>query len=182
VAGAAADAAGGVALARSPRVLGWFERLDRERECDRIMSVSGAQPEKVFATLNLQFRLIHNRAQVLLAICGVLLSTSVVVMTGKIVGGSDLTYPSTIGRLLIAAGTAEMLAAAIVIGIVLDVRWMSQLIGDDLRGWVMTSLRYRDHKTLAYRAAIVLLLLSMVLFQFAVIASWMGPISGRQAP
>jgi hypothetical protein len=159
-------------LARSPRVLGWFERLTREQECDRILSICGAQPERVVTALDLQFRLIHNRAQVLLAICGVLLSTSVVLMTGKIIGGSDVSYPSTIGHLLIAAGSAEVAAAAIVVGIVLDVRWMSQLIGEDLRSWLMTSLRYRDRKTVAYRASIALILISMILFQSAVVASW----------
>jgi len=136
------------------------------------LSICGTQPERVVAALDLQFRLIHNRAQVLLAICGVLLSTSVVLMTGKIIGGSDLAYPSTIGHLLIGAGSTEVIAAAIVVGIVLDVRWMSQLIGDDLRSWTMTSLRYRDRKTVAYRAAIALILISMGLFQSAVVASW----------
>ena len=59
-------------------------RLTREEECDRILMVCGADhPERVAKALDVQFRILHNRAQVLLATCGVLLSTSVVLVTAK---------------------------------------------------------------------------------------------------
>jgi hypothetical protein len=45
-----------------------FERLDREQECARIMTAYGADFGSLFALLDRQFRLLHNRAQVLLAL------------------------------------------------------------------------------------------------------------------
>jgi hypothetical protein len=145
--------------------------LTREQECDRILRVCGAENyEGIFKALDTQFRIIHNRAQVLLAICGVLLSTSIVLMGSKIIGGIELRR--SIGPLLMAAGAAEIACAAVVVGGVLTVRWMTEIPGNNARGWVMSSLRYRDRKTVAYRVAVALLLLSMILFQTAATLTW----------
>ena len=61
--------------------------LARVDECDRILRVYGASAvEQIVGALDRQFRIIHNRAQLLLGICGVLISASVLVTTGKIIG------------------------------------------------------------------------------------------------
>ena len=70
-------------------------------------------------------------------------------------------------------GTPEIAAAAVIVGGVLNVRWSSQLPGGNMREWILTALRYRDSKTTAYRVAIFLILLSMVLFQSAATIVWM---------
>lgn len=147
--------------------------LTRDEECERILRVSGDDHQAIIAALDRQFRIIHNRAQVLLAICGVLLSTSVVLMTGKIIGRAKPMPGDPIGKLLIAAGATEIAATAIIVGGVLNVRWMSQLEGRDLREWIGTSLRYRDGKTHAYRLGILLVLISMILYQSAVTLAWL---------
>lgn len=150
-----------------------FRRLTREEECARILKVSGEDGyEMAYRVLDAQFKLLHDRAQLLLGLCGVLVSTSVVLMTGKIIARSVLNQ-QLISPLLVAAGAAAIGAAAIVVGGVLRIRWMSELPGDDLRGWVMGSLRYRDSKTFAHHTSIVLLLLSMALFQAATLLAWM---------
>ena len=126
-----------------------FERLTREQECERILQVCGPDDyEAVVRALDVQFRLLHNRAQVLLGICGVLLSTSVVLMTGKLIG-------PVIGALPVCAGAMGIAAAAIVVGGVLRIRWMTQLPGDGVPARIMTSLRLRDSKAYAYRASIL---------------------------
>jgi hypothetical protein len=150
-----------------------YERLTSEQEADRILSVCGDRYDQIVHALDVQFRIMHNRAQVLLAICGVLLSTSVVLMTGKIISPPDLVHRQVVGTLLIGAGTSEIAAAAIVVGGVLSLRWSSQLPGDNAREWILTSLRYRDSKTNAYRVATFFILLSMVLFQAAGTIVWL---------
>lgn len=151
-----------------------YERLTHEQEAERILSVCGPDRyDQIVHALDVQFRLMHNRAQVLLAICGVLLSTSVVLMTGKIIGRPEFVHREVIGTLLIGAGTSEIAAAAVIVGGVLSVRWSSQLPGDNMREWILTSLRYRDSKTNAYRVSTFLILLSMVLFQCAATVAWL---------
>ncbi len=150
-----------------------FERLTREEECARILAVCGPHDYEVaFRALDVQFKLLHARAQVLLGISGVLVSTSVLLMTGKIIVRSVLLHERVISPLVMGAGAAAILSAAIVVSSVLRIRWMTQLPGGDLRAWIMTSLAYRDSKTNAYRIAIGTLLLSMVLFQAAAVVAW----------
>lgn len=154
-------------------MFGASNRLTREEECDRILKTCGPDhTEKIFLVIDRQFRMLHNRAQVLLAICGVLLSTSVVLMTGKIISSTHLEHQAVIVPLLVAAGAAEIAAAAIVVGGVLRIRWTSQLPGDDVRGWVLHSLQYRDRKTTTYHTGIAVLLLSMLFFQTAATLAW----------
>lgn len=158
----------------SINVLGSYERLTREQEADRFLKLyESDHPDQINHALDVQFRLMHNRAQVLLAICGVLLSTSVILMTGKLIGHPELVHREVVRILLIAAGAAEIAAAGTVVGGVLNVRWSSQLPGDNIRDWILTRLRYRDSKTNAYRVAILLILLSMVLFQSAATIAWL---------
>lgn len=146
--------------------------LTREEECDRILMVCGAdRPDRIAKALDMQFRILHNRAQVLLAICGVLLSTSVVLVTAKFFGRPD-TRDYDVARLLLAASATEVAGAAFVVGGVLNVRWMTELPGDSVRAWVMSALQYRDRKTKAYRTSCALLLVAMLLFQIAAATAW----------
>jgi hypothetical protein len=147
-------------------------RLTREEECDRILMVCGADhPARVAKTLDMQFRILHNRAQVLLAICGVLLSTSVVLLTGKFFARPD-SRDYVVAGLALTASFTEVAAAAFVVGGVLNVRWMTELPGADIRAWIMSSLEYRDSKTRAYRTSCALLLVAMLLFQIAAATAW----------
>lgn len=128
--------------------------------------------ELVYRALDVQFKLLHGRAQVLLGICGVLVSTSVLLMSAKLAMRANAVHIQWITPLLLGAGAAAITAAAIVVAGVLRIRWTTELPGPDLRTWVMTSLRYRDSKTNAYRVSTLVLLLSMALFQTAAVLAW----------
>lgn len=141
--------------------------VTREEECDRIL-LHHEDFEHISSALNQQFTTIHNRAQVLLGICGVLISASVLVTTGKIIGRPSFRFQQAAGLLLVTAGALEIAAAAVVVAGVLNVRWITQQPGADLRAWVLSTLAYRDGKTRAYRVAIVLVLFSMATYQVAV--------------
>jgi hypothetical protein len=150
-------------------VFGRYEKLSRDEECERILNVHGPGDFAAISTeLNRQFATIHNRAQLLLGICGVLISASVLVTTGRLIGRPQFLHQRFAGRLLVVAGLLEIAAAAVVVGGVLNVRWITQQPGGDLRAWVLSNLKYRDGKTRAYRLGLVLVLLSMVLYQTAV--------------
>ena len=144
--------------------------LTREEECERILKQHGpADFERISEALDRQFRTIHNRAQLVLGICGVLISASVVVTTGRLIGRRpDFSHKHLAGIMLVIAGVLEIAAAAVVVGGVLHIRWITQQPGDDLPGWVISNLAYRDKKTLAYRWSIALVLTSMISYQIAI--------------
>jgi hypothetical protein len=144
--------------------------LTRDQECDRILERYGATDfERISEALDRQFRTIHNHAQLLLTICGVLISASILVTTGRLIGGpAGFHHHYTAGIMLVTAGVLDIAAASVVIGTVLNIRWITRQPGDDLRSWVFSNLVYRDRKTRAYRVATVLILLSMMSHQVAI--------------
>jgi hypothetical protein len=153
----------GVAVDRASR------GLNRDAECDRILQGFGtAAFDRISVALDRQFQTIHNRAQVILGICGVLISASVLVMAGRLIGRTGLRHHYFPGIMLVVAGVMDISAAATVVAGVLNIRWMTQQPGGDLRAWVLSNLAYRDKKTRAYRFALVLVLLSMMAYQTAI--------------
>ncbi len=124
--------------------------------------------ERISDALDRQFRTIHNRAQLILGICGVLISASVLVTTGKLIGRPQSSNQHAASILFVVAGVLEIAAAAVVVGGVLNIRWITQQPGEDLHTWVTSNLAYRDSKTRAYRAGIILVLLSMISYQTAI--------------
>ncbi|MDX2089825.1 MAG: hypothetical protein SFX73_18355 [Kofleriaceae bacterium] len=151
--------------------------MSRDEECDRILRFGGDDVARIAEALDKQFKLMHDRAQLLLGICGVLISTSVVLMTGKLIGRPDFTHHEVSRVLLWSAGLVEILAAGIVVVGVLRLRWMTQIPGESPREWVMTSLRYRDQKTRAYHAATLLVVVAMAFYQVAAMLAF-GPGAG----
>ena len=154
----------------SPIVRRANKGLTREEECERILKSHGpADFERISEALDRQFLTIHNRAQLLLGICGVLISASVVVTTGRLIGRRpEFSHQHIAGIMLVIAGILEIAAAGVVVGGVLHIRWSTQQPGADLAGWVCSNLAYRDKKTLAYRFAIALVLTSMISYQVAI--------------
>jgi hypothetical protein len=144
--------------------------LTREQECDRILAHYGPDGfEPISEALDRQFRTIHNRAQLLLGVCGILISASVLVTTGRLIGPRPIFgHQHVAGVLLFSAGVLDIIAAGIVVAAVLDVRWITRQPGDDLRAWLLSNLAYRDRKTLAYRVAILIVLFSMMSYQGAI--------------
>jgi hypothetical protein len=153
-----------------PIVRGSGKSLTREQECERIVKSHGpANFERISEALDRQFRTIHNRAQLLLGICGVLISASVLVTTGRLIGRRpEFQHQHAAGILLIGAGILDIAAAAVIVGGVLNIRWITQQPGDDIHGWVFSNLLYRDRKTRVYRLAAIILLLSMISYQIAI--------------
>lgn len=151
-------------------MIGPFERLTREQECARILANHRPDDfDAIAATLDRQFRTIHDRAHVLLQICAMLVSATILVTTGKLIVTQITTHlQRVVGYLLVAAGALVITAAGVIVGGVLSIRWTTQHPGDDLGAWLMAVLRYRDGKTVAYRVSIALVLASVLAFQSAI--------------
>ena len=150
--------------------------LSREQECERILECYGSNFETISVALDRQYSTIQGRAQVVLGICGILISASVLATTtGKLIGRVGTEHPRIAGVVLIAAGIFEVSAAAVVVGSVLSVRWITQLPGADVRSWVMSNLIYRDRKTSFYHVAVTLVLLSMVAYETAIAIALLQP-------
>ncbi len=142
--------------------------LDRAAECDRLLRGYENDIGKIERTLDGQFRTLHNRAQVLLGMCGILISASVLVTTGRIIGRPHFELQHFAGRTLVLAGILDIATAAVIVGGVLDLKWMTRHPGEDLRSWILSTMAYRDGKTRAYRIGVYLILLSMIAYQTAV--------------
>lgn len=73
------------------------------------------------------------------------------------------------GWLLALAGLCDIMATAIIVGGVLHIRWLTQEPTEDLRTWMMRAIAHRDAKTRAYHAALIVVMLSMLFYQGAVL-------------
>jgi hypothetical protein len=141
--------------------------ISREEECQRFETVHGNRAGDISDAMERQFRTLQNRSQLVLAVCGVLLSANVVILTGKLI----TQVPDALrlsARLLIVAGSLDIACAALAVTSVLRVGWVSRQPGATVHAWLMSCLAYRDRKTRALHASIGLLLLAMIVYQAAI--------------
>jgi hypothetical protein len=136
--------------------------LTRTEEADRILTLYGNDLPAIMTMLERQFVVLHNRAQVLLTLCGIVISTTG--FSGRVIAGTN-----ALAQALIVGGVAlVLLSAAIVVWGVLHLRWLTMQSGEDTRAWLLTSLDYRDRKTNAYRVGIVVMLIGLTLYVGAI--------------
>jgi len=103
--------------------------LSRTEEADRILALYGDDLPAVMTMLERQFVVLHNRAQVLLTLCGIVISTTG--FSGRIIAGTN-----ALAQVLIVGGVAlVLLSAAIVVWGVLHLRWLTMQVGADTRSW-----------------------------------------------
>jgi hypothetical protein len=136
--------------------------IDLEAECDRVMEFYKDQFELMSFMLDRQFRTLHGRAQVLLGICSLLLTAT-----------SIFRRLFEAELILLLGGALALVSAALLVGGVLHVRWITKQPGHSVRDWLRSTLRYRDRKTRVYRVATYLVLLCMVLFELSAVAAYL---------
>ncbi len=137
--------------------------LSHADEMSRILAAYGDRSfEPIMAMLERQFTVLHNRSQVVLTLCGIVISTTG--FSGRLIAGT-----SPMAQLLVIVGVATVLlaAATVVLG-VLHLRWLTQQLGADTAAWLDTTLRYRDRKTHFYRVGLVLLTLGLAFYVAAI--------------
>lgn len=145
-------------------------QLNREDEAERLIRFYGEDAGgKIMETLERQFVILHNRAQVLLGLCGIVVTTAGF-------SGRFIAETGPWSQVLIVVGVAlALLAAAVVVYGVLHLRWLSQQDGQLLRPWLLTCLAYRDRKTNFYRAAILILLVGLTAYVAALSIMLLNP-------
>lgn len=136
--------------------------LPLDKEAERILHHFNCHLPTMMAMLERQFAVLHNRAQVLLGFCGIVITTTG--FSGRIIAGTNLT-----AQLAIIMGLLFVLASACtVVWGVLHLRWLTLQPGDTPQEWLITSLKYRDLKTCRYRDAIYLMLAGLTFYVFAI--------------
>lgn len=132
--------------------------LSLPEETDRILAEYNGKVPDIMAMLERQFTVLHNRAQVLLTLCGIVISTTG--FSGRLVAGTN-----QVAQASIIAGVGLILLAAIVCSWgVLHLRWLTMQKGDDVRAWLTASLRYRNLKTTSYRVAVIIMLFGLTTY------------------
>lgn len=150
-----------------------WEQLSQEEEHARVMREYADAPfETVMAMLERQFALLHNRSQILLTLCGILITT--IGFSGRFIAGTNAWAQATV----IASVIFALLAAAVVVWRVLHLHWLTGQLGADRGAWLRRSLEYRDLKTMGYRVGVWLLLLSLAFYVVAIAIMLMHPPRG----
>ena len=146
--------------------------LSLDEEAARILHAYGdgpAQLERIMSMLERQFGVLHNRAQVLLTLCGIVISTTG--FSGRLIAGTNLA-----AQLLVILGVSLVLAsAAVVVWGVQHLSWLTLQKGDLIGGWLRTCLAYRDRKTRFYRLGIALMLLGLTAYVGAISIMLLNP-------
>lgn len=147
-----------------------MQKLSRQEEAARLIERIG--PDKwqdIELMLERQFVVLHNRSQILIGLCGIVITTTG--FSGRLIAGT-----SRFAQVLVIAGVATiLLAAALVVWGVQHIRWLTQQPGDDLQNWVLTCLAYRDRKTAIYRIAIAFLLVGLLFYVAAIAIMLLHP-------
>jgi hypothetical protein len=144
--------------------------LHRAAEADRILDSYGPKAlGEIMAMLERQFTVLHNRAQVLLALCGIIVSTTG--FSGRNVAGTGPWAQ----KLIVMGVLGVLVAAALVCWGVLHLRWLTMQPGEDTRAWLITSLGYRDYKTSCYRVGLLVMLVSLGAYVGAILIMLMNP-------
>ncbi len=132
--------------------------LSTNQEIDRILAEYDNKLPDIMAMLERQFTVLHNRAQVLLTLCGIVISTTG--FSGRLIAGTNLA-----AQISIVVGVGLILLAAIVCSWgVLHLRWLTMQIGRDTREWLESSLRYRNTKTTNYRISVIIMLCGLTTY------------------
>ncbi len=146
--------------------------ITREQEADRLIAMFGDTPaaaSRIMEALERSFAVLHNRANLLLGLCGVIVTTTG--FSGRLIAGT-----STLSQWLVILGVCfAMVAAVIVVFGVLHIRWLSMHVGELVRPWLLTCLTYRDVKTSYYRIAMGFLLIGLAFYLAAIAVMLLHP-------
>ncbi len=146
-----------------------MKSLSLEQEMDRILAEYESKLPPIMAMVERQFTVLHNRAQVLLALCGIVISTTG--FSGRLIAGTNVEAQVAV---IVGVGFI-LLSAGVVAWGVLHLKWLSLQPGDTTRQWLESCLRYRDTKTHSYRLGVVLMLIGLTAYCLAISIMLVNP-------
>lgn len=119
-------------------------------EVKRIMALTKGDTGRAYELVQSQFSVLVLRTQVMLSLSGI-----VITVTGF--SGRSIAQTSELARNLVAVGILVVLgAAAVAIGGVLRLRWLTQELTDDLEQTISRMLDIRDQKARYLNVALLL--------------------------
>ncbi len=119
-------------------------------EVKRIMALTRGDTGRAYELVQSQFSVLVLRTQVMLSLSGI-----VITVTGF--SGRAIAQTSELARNLVAVGILVVLgAAAVAIGGVLRLRWLTQELTDDLEQTLTRMLDIRDQKSRYLNVALLL--------------------------
>jgi hypothetical protein len=135
----------------------------REREeVRRIIRFANGDSARAFDVVEKQMSVLVLRTQVLLSLAGI-----VVTVTGF--SGRTIAQTSELARVLIATGIVVVLSsAAVAIGGVLRLRWLTQELCDELEETLLRMVALRDSKTRFLTAALALFVVGFSCYVVAI--------------
>jgi hypothetical protein len=131
----------------------------RQEEIDRIIQIYGRDDVRsVMEAVERQFMVLHHRSQVLLALSGIVVTTTG--FSGRLIAGTN-----ELAQWLIISGVALVMAAAATVCYgVLHLRWLTEHPGTNIEEWLDVILAYRDRKTRFYRVGIIMTMIGLALY------------------
>ena len=137
-------------------------RAEAHSEARRILSLCRDDHLKAFEMIQSQFAVLVLRAQVMLSLSGI-----VITVTGF--SGKAIAQTSALARYSIVAGLFIVLtAAAVAVGGVLRLKWLTQTLSDDSLGSLVKGIEMRDKKARYLGIALSLFVLGFSLYCVAV--------------
>jgi hypothetical protein len=137
--------------------------LTREEEVRQITSFHGTQgPDAIYALLERQFAVLTSRAQILLGLCGIMITTTG--FSGRMIAGTNPLAQVTI----ICAMATVLVAATVAVRGLLKLSWLTQFPASDHKEWLEMALEYRDRKTRLYDIATIVMTVGLTLYAVAI--------------
>ncbi|HNM45866.1 hypothetical protein IT571_00090 [Candidatus Sumerlaeota bacterium] len=145
---------------------------EEQREMDSLHRHFGGGEnglQKIYAVVESQHGIVHQRAQSLIQLAGVVVT--VTGFSGRIIADTNLT-----AQILIVVGLSlVVLAAGIALLRVMPIKWMSSYMHLDERDWLVTALRRRELKSRAFALASVILMIGMICYVSSISIMLMNP-------
>jgi len=131
-------------------------------EAKKIIDFFNGDKLNIIKTLENQFSVIYQRSQILLTLCGIVIS-----VTGF--SGKTIATTTFISRILIVTGLSFVLiAGAISIWGTLRIRWISQYHEDNLYNVVLNVLKNRNLKTFYFQLSILFLIIGLTIYVISI--------------
>jgi hypothetical protein len=137
--------------------------MSEERsEARRILDLCGGDGLRAFEMVQAQLGVLVLRTQVMLSLSGI-----VITVTGF--SGRAIAQTSMLARASVIAGLALVLcAAAVAVGGVLRLKWLTEALEEDLSATIVRALEIRNKKARFLSAALTLFITGFSLYCLAV--------------
>jgi len=127
-------------------------------EADHLLALYDNQADKILSVLHGQLSNLTGRAQMLLQLAGLTIT-----VTGF--SGANIARSGRGAAILVVSGLVLVLfAAALSMGGILRIRWMTQLAPTSLRETIIYAIEMRNGKTRVFGRALAILIVGLALY------------------